>query len=247
MTIRFVPFRYYTPYFKTGLNQALIDSVSETRQETVFLAGWDRDTVNVGYGQKVKEEVDLEEAEKRDITIVRRQGGGGTTFLTRKGEITWGIVAPEENYPEDVNKIYRQVCGKIADGLEEIGIDARHEPINDIVTEKGKISGATVKRKNSAIYIGGTLLYRVDPEKMFSVLTPAEDKLKDKQIQDYKERVSSVSEETEASFEETVSALKNALLKNKRWKEDSFTDSEKERASRLADKYSSDEWLYRND
>jgi len=242
---RFIPFQHYNPYFKTGLNKALMESVRESGEPVVFLSGWKPSCVNIGYSQEIQEEVDMEEVEKRDIVVVRRQGGGGTTYLTEYGEITWGIVAPEENFPDDVNKIYQEVCGKIASGLEKIGIDAEHEPVNDIVTDKGKISGATLKRENGVVYMGGTLLYETDPEEMFRILTPGEEKIADKKIEKFENRVSSVKNESDASFEEAVEALKNGLLDGENFHEDELKDSETKRAEELADKYKSKEWLYR--
>ncbi len=245
MEWRYIPFQHYDPRFKTGLNSAAIESVSETGKPIIFLAGWKPGCVNIGYSQKVEEEVDLEEFEKRDLVLVRRQGGGGTTYLTEDGEITWHIVAPEDYFPDDVNKIYGKVCGEIAEALEQLGIDAEHEPVNDVVSEKGKLSGATLKKENGVVYVAGTLIYKTDPEEMFTVLTPDEDKKKDKQIEKFEERVSSVSDESNASFEQTEQALKNQLLEGKKWSEGSWTEEETQRAEKLADKYSSDEWLYK--
>lgn len=243
---RYIPFQHYNPYFKTGLNKALMDSVRDGSRPIVFLSGWKPNAVNLGYSQSFEEEVNTEEFDKRDdIVLVRRQGGGGATYLTEGGEITWGLVAPEEEFPDDVNKVYKQVCNSIAEGLEEIGIEAEHQPINDIVTEKGKISGATMKREDGVVYIGGTLLYSVDAEEMFSLLTPDEDKLKDKQIEEFRERVSSVEQESEASFDEAVEALKNGLLQGREFNISELRNSEVERGEELADKYSSEDWLYR--
>ncbi len=242
---RFIPFQHYNPYFKTGLNKALIESVRESSEKIIFLSGWKPDCVNIGYSQKIEEEVDLNEVKERDLVVVRRQGGGGTTYLTEDGEITWGIVGPEENFPEDVNMIYQDICGKIASELEKIGIKAEHEPINDIVTEEGKISGATLKREDGVVYIGGTLLYKTNPYEMFQVLTPGEEKIADKKIEKFEDRVSSIKEESDASFEDTVEALKKGLLKGKKFSRSELKDSEVERAEELADKYSSEEWLYR--
>lgn len=246
MNWRYIPFQHYDPYFKTGLNQAVIESVADGADPVVFLAGWDKKCVNVGYGQEVEQEVDMEELERRDdVALVRRQGGGGTTFLTPDGEITWGIVAPEDRYPDDVNKIYADICGTVAEALEKLGIDAEHEPINDVVSDEGKLSGSTVKKKSGVVYIGGTLLYDVNPEEMFSILTPSEDKKKDKQIEDYRERVSSISRESNVSFDETRDALRKVLLDGKNFEETDWTLREKSRAEELSNKYQTDEWLYR--
>ncbi|MFT4893071.1 MAG: lipoate-protein ligase A [Candidatus Nanohaloarchaea archaeon] len=245
-TWRFISFERHDPYFKTGLNKALMESVRNGSNPIIFLAGWDRKCINLGYSQSFEEEVDVEEFEKRDdVILVRRQGGGGATFLTPEGEITWGIVASEKNFPDDVNEIYEDVCGKIAEGLEKIGINAEHEPINDIVTGNGKISGATLKREDGVVYIGGTLIYQTDPEEMFSLLTPSEDKLKDKQIKEFRERVSSITQESDASFDEARKILKKALTEERKFQESELTDSELKRSQELADKYSEEEWLYR--
>ncbi|MFB6203498.1 MAG: biotin/lipoate A/B protein ligase family protein [Candidatus Nanohaloarchaea archaeon] len=244
MSWRVIPFRKYDPYFKTGLNRALMESLRENPRPVVFLAGWDQDTVNVGYSQQVEEQVDTEEVEERDIAVVRRQGGGGTTYLRSDGEITWGIVAPESFYPDDLDEVYRRVCGRIASGLEEIGIGAEHEPVNDVVTGNGKISGATAKKERGVIYIGGTLLYDVDPEEMFQVLTPGEEKIEDKEIRDFRERVTSVRKESDASFEEAVEAVRKGLLDGREYEEDRLTDQERSRAEELAEKYRTDEWIY---
>jgi lipoate-protein ligase A len=243
---RYLPFQRYDPYFKTGLNKALMDSVRNGSEPVVFLAGWDKKCVNLGYAQSFEEEVNVEEFEAReDVSLVRRQGGGGATFLTPEGEITWGIVVEEEHFPDDVNAIYENICGKIAESLGEIGIDAEHEPINDIVTENGKISGATLKREDGVVYIGGTLLYQTDPEEMFSLLTPDEDKLKDKQIQEFKDRITSVEQESSAGFEEAIEALKEGVLNEKNFEESELNGSEIERAEELANKYSGEDWLCR--
>jgi lipoate-protein ligase A len=80
---------------------------------------------------------------------------------------------------------------------------------------------------------------------MFSLLTPDEDKLKDKQIEEFRERVSSVEQESDADFDEAVDALKKGLVQDKDFEVSELRDSEAQRAEELADKYSDDEWLYK--
>ncbi|WEL19943.1 lipoate--protein ligase family protein [Candidatus Nanohalococcus occultus] len=245
MNWRFLKFERYDPFFKTGLNDALSESVRETGIPVVFLAGWSKKTVNVGRSQSIEERVSLGKCEDDDITVVRRQGGGGTTFLTPEGEITWGLVAPDEYFPDDVNQIYREKCGLIADAVEKLGIDARHEPVNDVVTENGKISGSTIRRKDGVTYFGGTLLYKSNPKEMFRYIKPGDDKKKGKHIENFKERVSSVSKESEASFEESQEALRSKLLEGKNWEISELTEGEIGRARSLGNKYRGREWLYR--
>jgi len=241
---RYIPFTYYDPYFKTGLNKALMESARDSGGKIIFLSGWENDCINIGYSQEIEKEIDEEAANERGLDIVRRQGGGGTTYLTRDGEITWGIVAPSKEFPDDVNKVYEEICGKIAEGLSSIGIEAEHEPVNDIVTENGKISGATLKKEDGVVYIGGTLIYKVEPEEMFQVLTPDQDKIADKKIERFEDRVTSVKKESDASFEEAIEALRKGLLQGENYTEGELTEDERSRAECLADKYSEEEWIF---
>jgi len=166
---RFIPFRHYNPYIKTALNKVVVDVVKKTGEPIIWLAGWKPSCVNIGYSQKIRDVINLEEVKKFGLIIVRRQGGGGAVYLSDDGEISWSIVAPVEYFPEDINKIYKRVCGRVIQALREI--TARHKPVNDIVTEKGKVSGVTIKKDHSVVYVGGTLLYDVDKSMLKKVLT----------------------------------------------------------------------------
>ncbi len=244
---RFIPFQRYDPFVKTALNDVGISRVQGTSDPIVWLAGWDRTCINVGYTQQVSEEIDVEKAEAEDVPIVRRQGAGGTMYLTRDGEVTWALIAPQDQFPDDLNDIYEQVCGTVVDALDRLGIDAWYEPVNDVVTDNGKLSGATARTSHGVVYVGGTLLYTVDPEEMFTLLTPGDEKLDDKAIEEFKDRVSAVSHETDVSVTDVRSALKDAFLEGKDATEQAWTDDEMRSAKALAEKYRNDAWVFKHE
>ncbi len=242
---RYIPFKRYDPFVKTALNQAAINYVQDSGNGLIWLAGWDTPCVNVGRSQDVEKEVNLDEAKKRNTCIVRREGGGGTTYLTPEGEITWHIIAPSTYFSKDVNHTYGTVCSLIADALGTLGIPAEHEPVNDVVTlePRRKLSGSTLKQERGVTYVAGTLLYDVDVDDMFAVLTPSPEKLQDKHITDFTQRVTSVTRETNASFTQTVDALHTALLSDKTWFKKPWTQEELTRVDELVQKYRSTEWV----
>lgn len=255
---RYVPFQFYDPYFKTGLNRAVLESIKEGNDPVIWLSGWSQDCINIGNEQKVSEVVDEKTATKRDVTIVRRQGGGGAVFLNSDGEITWGVAGKvghlkdagmlDESFEEadDVGEAYKPVCQSVVTAMERLGIEAHHRPdSNDVETENGKITGATGVADGEAIYLGGTLIYETDPEEMFDVLTPDDEKLDRKQLVRHEDRVSSVSAESDATFDETVEAVKQALLDGKSVYETPWSEAEKRRAEELAETYSSDSWIFK--
>lgn len=247
MTWRFIPFQRYDPYMKTGLNKVAIEQVQDGRDPILWLAGWDRPCVNVGYTQRVQDEIDLETARDRDLAIVRREGAGGTTYLTPDGELTWNMVAPRDTFPAGIPDLYEHICGEIADALGLLGIDAWFEPTNDVVTANGKLSGATAKQDGDVIYVAGTLLYDVDPETMFEILTPDTDKLDDKPIDAFTDRVTTITAESDASFEDCQESLKRQLGERRALEPDRWTDDETETAREYAQTYRSDAWVFKHD
>ena len=246
MIWRFIPYKKYEPYVKTALNQVAIDAVKKTKQPIVWLAGWNKNCINVGYRQKISKVINLDEAKKQGLAVVRRQGGGGAMYLSKDGEITWGIVASAHYFPKNPNKVYEIVCGKIVETLQDLGISAKHKPINDVVTEKGKISGATIKTDQYTTYIGGTLLYDVDKNQLLKLLRPEKDTIKGG-IPEKNRKISSVSHESKASFNEVIAVLKRNLLKGLDHKEEPWRVHELTKAEELAKKYQNKKWLYHNE
>jgi lipoate-protein ligase A len=244
MKWRFISFKKYNPYLKIALNEVVVDSVKNTGIPVVWLAGWKPSCVNIGYGQHVRDVVNMDEALRHKIPIVRRQGGGGAMFLSEKGEISWSVVAPELFFPKNPNKIYERVCARIVSALKDLGIPARHKPINDVVTDKGKISGATIKKEGSVVYVGGTLLYSVDSELVRKLLRPERDHLKRQKVPETFKQVVGISDLCNASFKRTVVALKENLLKGIEHVEDDWSKEEFLMARKLSTKYKSKEWLF---
>ncbi len=244
MKWRFISFKKYNPYVKIALNEVVVDSVKKTGVPVVWLAGWKPSCVNIGYGQHISNVVNLEEARKRKIPVVRRQGGGGAMFLSEKGEISWSVVAPERFFPKNPNKIYERVCTRIVNALKDLGIKSWHKPVNDVVTDKGKISGATIKKEGNVVYIGGTLLCSVDAELMRKLLRPERDHLKRQKVPETFKQVACVSELCSASFKQAIKALKENLLKGVDFSDSEWTKKELSMAKELSRKYKSKEWLF---
>ncbi len=241
---RFIPFKKYKPFVKIALNDIVVDSVRKTNRPVVWLAGWKPSCINIGYGQHIRDVVNLEEAKKHKIPIVRRQGGGGAMFLSEKGEISWSVVAPQKYFPDNPNKIYERVCARIVNALKDLGVKAWHKPINDVVTDKGKISGATIKKVKDIVYVAGTLLYAADADLMRKLLRPERDHLKRQKIPEKFKQVAAVSRLCNASFEQTINALKDNLLKGVEFTKSNWSKEEMFQAKELSKKYRSQEWLF---
>ena len=242
--IRFIPFERYDPYEKIALNDILLDSVRNTNNPIIWLAGWDKTCINIGFGQKI-DVVNTTLAKRHNIPIVRRQGGGGATVLTPYGEITWGIIAPSDFFPSSIDETYKFICQKIIDSLNQFGINSTYKPINDVVTEQGKISGSTLKKTGGVVYAAGTLLYEVDKSLMNELLFPEKDYLK-KSVPEKNKAVvgiKNILSQSSPSFDEVIDTLKKTLLNSEEYVEKPILSSERELAKKGAKKFRKVDWI----
>jgi lipoate-protein ligase A len=103
------------------------------------------------------------------------------------------------------------------------------------------VSGNAQTRKKGILLQHGTILLNVNFEKMFSVLKVPSEKLKDKMINDAKERVMGLDK----TFEQVAYNLKESFSEKFSAEiiVDSLTSKEKESTKKLVDeKYISDQW-----
>lgn len=246
MNYRFIPYKEYNPYRKTALNEVALRSVKDGGDPIVWFSGWDRETVNIGNAQTVGDEVNEEFIRQESICLVRRQGGGGAVFLAPGNELSWSMVLPTSMVSDSKREVYRDITSTLIATLKELGATAKWEPVNDVVIGNRKVSGGTMKQSGSATYIGATLIYDFDAERMFTALTPDAEKYEAKGYESIRDRVTSVKKETGVSFKELRSVFKKHILRDKQWRTSEWTGVEQRHAKHLQRKYESDEWVHRN-
>lgn len=241
---RLISFEKFGPYLKTALNDIVIEYVQKTQVPVIWLSGWDQDCVNIGISQDPHKVLNIKTVLENNLPIVRRQSGGGATYLTKDGEISWAIVAHKEEFPTNLHDIYKSITQTIISALKKLNISAKYKPINDIITKNGKISGATLRKENDVTYIAGTLIFKTDKEKMNDVLRPENDDLKKEKIKESDKKITSIFEESDASFNESVNALESSLIEGLEIKKLPFSERELKKAQELSLLYRDKEWIY---
>ena len=229
-------------------NMAVEEAILMNNIPTLRLYKWKPSAISIGYFQSMEEEINLEECKRQGVDVVRRITGGGAVYHDSDGEITYSVICPQEMLPRKIMDIYSLICSSLAYGLAYIGLNARHEGINDIVVNGKKISGSALTKKYGNVLQHGTLLLKVDVKKMFSLLKVGKDKISDKEIRSVEERVTSVEKEGGVMDEGKV---KEALIKGFEEKmglkfyEGELTEKEREDAEKLREKYESREWNFK--
>jgi len=244
MRWRVIPFRHWPAAMNMALDEAISEAVGrEESPPTMRFYGWEPSAVSIGCFQGLEEEVDLERCRERGIDVVRRRTGAGAVFHDKEGEITYSVVCPMSMMEEDITASYRTVCGWIIEALDMLGLKAEFQPINDVLINGRKVSGSAQTRRGGVFLQHGTLLFDLDPEIMFSVLRVSKEKISDKMIELFHERVTSILRERPIDKETVLEAMTAAFTKEKDWEYGDFSAAELMRAEVLAiERYSDDQW-----
>jgi len=186
------------------------------------------------------------------VDVVRRITGGGAVF--HEHEITYSIHIPQSLnlVPTGVLESYEAISQGVILGLKLLGVEAKFVPLNDLIVTQNeaqkKISGNAQTRKNGVILQHGTILLRVDVDKMFALLKVPDEKLKGKLIESIKARVTGLSDylAREVTFEESLIAIQKGFadaFPNVKFIEGELTQEEKASTELLTkEKYSNDIW-----
>lgn len=243
MSWRLIPRGQFDAFTNMAIDEAIQERVADGADPVVRLYRWEPAAVSIGYFQRLEDEVDVDTCREAGIDHVRRRTGGGAVYHDPDGELTYSVIAPESMYPEDVEESYREICGRVIDGLDRLGIDADFAPINDVERDGKKISGNAQTRRDGVLLQHGTLLYDLDPEQMFTALSVDAEKLSDKQLEAARDRVATVRSVADCSIEDLREAMIAAFTQGREYRHSEYTDAELDRARTLAtEKYATEDW-----
>ncbi len=237
-----------SPAMHLALDDVLAREVAAGRRApTLRFWEWERPAIIIGNFQSVRNEVDLEAAERMGVQTVRRVTGGGAMFVEPGSTITYSLYAPGDLVADmDFAASYAFLDAWVLKALNDLGIDAFYKPLNDIASSKGKIGGAAQKR-----YVGGTVLHHVtmaydmDAAKMTQVLRIGREKLSDKGITSAVKRVDPVRSQTGLERRAVIDRMKETFVTLNGGTPAEITPAEYAAAEILAaEKFSTPEWLH---
>ncbi|GAA3731023.1 biotin/lipoate A/B protein ligase family protein [Leifsonia bigeumensis] len=239
----------YPPVLQMALDQVLAEEVGAGRRKpTLRIWEWDEPGVVIGSFQSVKNEVDLDNAEKYGMQVVRRISGGGAMFMEAGSVITYSIYAPSDLVQGmSFADSYAFLDEWVITALKAVGIEASYQPLNDITSPKGKIGGAAQKRLGTgAVLHHVTMSYDMDGERMVEVLRIGREKLSDKGTKSAAKRVDPLRSQTGLSRAEIIAKMEATFRGLYGLTGGDVTAAELARAEQLvAEKFSTQEWLYR--
>ncbi|MGP4018909.1 lipoate--protein ligase family protein [Saccharopolyspora sp. 5N708] len=238
-----------TPLMHMALDQVLAEEVGAGRRApTLRFWEWAAPAVVIGSFQSVRNEVDAVGARRHGVEVVRRITGGGAMFVEPGNTVTYSLYAPGSlvagmTFPESYAFLDDWVLGV----LRELGLNVWYQPLNDIVSDAGKIGGAAQKRMVSgAVLHHVTMSYSIDAEKMGEVLRVGREKLSDKGITSANKRVDPLRRQTGLAREVIIDRLVEGFRRRFGLSDGPVTEAELVRARGLVEsKFATREWLLR--
>lgn len=221
---------------------------------TIRIVVYDPPAVTIGYFQNVEEEVDLDKLRELGIDVMRRPTGGGAVLMVGpdgpEDVPGWEIYVPEDwdKILEDIDKSYEYLSRPIIEFYRMLGIKTSFRPKNDIETKSRKISGVAQYREAGGILHTGTFLLDFDIKLMLQVLKLPIEKISDKAIKSFEERLTTVKREVgfKPKIDEVLELFKKAIERtfNVKVVDGTLNDVERRDFEKTLKKYQSKEWIY---
>ena len=242
-----LPIEPMSPAMNLAIDEELTLRVGAgQRGPTLRFWSWTASCIVLGRFQSVRNEVQIENAERLNVEIVRRISGGGAMFIEPEGAITYSLYAPASlvqglSFAES----YAFFDSWVIDALRNLGIDAWYAPLNDITSANGKIGGAAQARRNGAVLHHTTMAYDMNTPLLTQVLRIGQEKLSDKGIRSADKRVAPLRQQTQLPRDTIIQHLIAEFADRTELHTSELTNDERTAAEeRVHDRFGTDEWRF---
>ena len=174
-----------------ALDEVLLELKSQGRTpDTIRFLQFKPRCVLVGFHQSVQEEIRVDYCREHGIDINRRNTGGGAVFFD-ENQLGWEVICDKSFFKVKLPnaRLFRTLCLPVISALGLLGLKADFRPRNDIEINGRKISGTGGTESGEAFLFQGTMLVDFDADTMLRSLRIPVEKLKAKEIDSVKDRV----------------------------------------------------------
>jgi len=202
--------------------------------------------IPMGRYQSYRDEVQEDYVQDQGISVVRRNTGGGAMFAEPGNVITYSLYLPRDAVPASFEDSYRELDSFAVETLQERGVDAQYEPLNDIVCPDGKLGGAAQLRRGDAVLHHTMISYELNIERMLRALRIGKAKLSDKAVTSAEKRVARVRDQVDMDREDVIEELiRYRVGDGDRTDTELSDDVLKEAEDRVRDRFGTEEWTHR--
>ena len=242
-----------TPPMTAAENMALDDTLVELKgkrqtPDTLHFLQFSPRAVLTGFHQSVEEEIRTDYCRRHGIHINRRITGGGAIFFD-ENQLGWEVVCDKSffNLKLPTNRLFRTLCNPVVTALSQMGLNADFRPRNDIEICGRKISGTGGTDCDEAFLFQGTMLVDFDVDTMLRSLKIPIEKLKAKEVDSVRERVTCLNWELGYTppLEEIKAAIRSGFARELgvRFEAAGLTKTEEKLFESKLPYYRSAEWI----
>ena len=207
-------------------------------------------SVSIGYFQDADKEVDLRYCGQSGIPFMRREVGGGATYLD-ENQIFYQLIWRKDNpkFPKVIQDTFPWFSEAPVETYKAFGIEAEYRAINDIVTKSGrKIAGEGGGNIGECMVFVGGILLDFDYQAMSRILRVPDEKFRDKIYRTMEENLTTMKKElgTAPPREDVIRVLQDQFEKRVGRLQPARLNSEILSAMRELEGWmTSDEFLYK--
>jgi lipoate-protein ligase A len=258
-TWRLLQLNTHDAMMNMAVDEAILTAkIADDYPNTLRFYRWKPSAVSIGKFQRVENEVQLENCKKLGVDVVRRMTGGGTVYHDAEDEITYSVVAGKEDLKaKDITAVYASIYAGLTEALKILRLTTDFSEGNaktcpNLTINGKKISGSAQCHKAGVVLQHGTVLVKVNLERMFTFLRVPWAKTCMQVMDVAKKRITSIGDELgkDVSVSEVNSALVEGFSRalNIELTVGELTSFELELAERLCkEKYHRDEWNFRGE
>jgi lipoyl(octanoyl) transferase len=182
-----------------ALDEALLTSrLGKFGPPTIRFFAWRPPTISLGYGQPLDGRIDLDEAARLGIGLVRRPTGGSA--ILHEGpdlELTYSVVAAAGDFPgaDDLLTTYRWIGAALAAGLRKLGAPVEMVPVkpsdpgampafcfartgsHELEVDQRKLVGSAQRRQGEGFLQHGSVMLGAAPDRLRCVFPGGSDPL----------------------------------------------------------------------
>ncbi len=152
---------------------------------------------SIGYFQDAEKEIDLSFCTENGIPFMRREVGGGATYLD-ENQIFYQLIWKRSNQrcPVQMNQIFEEFSIPACNTYRKFGIEASFRQENDIVTREGKkIAGEGGGNIDACMVFVGGILLDFNYKTMSKILKVPDEKFRDKVYKSMEENLTTMKRE----------------------------------------------------
>ena len=242
-----------TPPMTAAENMALDNTLVELKGQgktpnTLHFLQFSPRAVLTGFHQSVEEEIRVDYCRRENIHINRRVTGGGAIFFD-ENQLGWEVICDKSFFNLSIPnaRLFRTLCNPVVTALGRLGLQSSFRPRNDIEINGRKISGTGGTESDGAFLFQGTMLVDFDVDTMLKSLKIPVEKLKAKEIDSVKERVTCLN--WELGYTPGLEKIKTAILSGfadelgVEFRPGGLTSEEEDHFNNKLDYYRSSEWI----